>query len=81
MFTIATHLVKIFPVFSFCEYTDKKFMEQTVNQNQKNIYIKHMLGYEDDHSLQENFETCEHFLVKSEIENWKHRVFKFHWIF
>ena len=35
------------------------------------------MGYANDNSLKEELETCKRFLVDSEIENGRHRIYKF----
>ena len=39
--------------------------------------IKHVVGDVDDESLKSELEACKHFLVDSEFENGRHKVFNF----
>ena len=43
----------------------------------KNVYVTRLVGENDDESLKEELETCKHFLVNSDMEKWRHRVFNF----
>ena len=42
-----------------------------------NINVEDIVGDVDDQSLREELESCKHFLTDTEIENGRHRVFKF----
>ena len=42
-----------------------------------NIDVEDIVGDVDDQSLREELESCKHFLTDTEMENGRHRVFKF----
>ena len=42
-----------------------------------NIDVEDIVGNVDDQSLREEMEPCKHFLTDTELENGRHRVFKF----
>ena len=42
-----------------------------------NIDTEHIVGDVDDQSLREELQSCEHFLVDSEIQKGRHSVFNF----
>ena len=42
-----------------------------------NINVEDIVGEDDDQSLREELESCKHFLTDAEMENGRHRVFKF----
>ena len=42
-----------------------------------NIDVEDIVGDFDDQSLREDLESCKHFLTDTEMENGRHRVFKF----
>ena len=42
-----------------------------------NIDVEDILGDIDDQSLREELESCKHFSTDTELENGRHRVFKF----
>ena len=39
--------------------------------------VAQLLGVVDDNSLKEELETCKHFLVDSQTENGRHRIYNF----
>ena len=42
-----------------------------------NIDVEDIVGDVDDQSLREELESCKHFLIDTEMENGRHRVFNF----
>ena len=39
--------------------------------------VGHIVGDVDDHSLREELRSCQHFLVDSELERARHKVFNY----
>ena len=39
--------------------------------------VQHIVGDVEDHSLREELRSCQHFLVDSELERARHKVFKY----
>ena len=46
-----------------------------IGSRTKNVNLEHILGDVDDHSLREELRSCQHFLVDSELERARHKVF------
>ena len=43
----------------------------------QNVDVAHVIGDVVDNGLKEELETCKHFLVDSEMENGRHKVYNF----
>ena len=43
----------------------------------KNVNLEHIVGDVEDHSLREELRSCQHFLVDSELERARHKVFNY----
>ena len=39
--------------------------------------VEHIVGDVEDHSLREELRCCQHFLVNSELERERHKVFNY----
>ena len=48
-----------------------------MDQKQKNVILEHIIGDVEDHSLREELRSCQHFLVGSELERARHKVFNY----
>ena len=43
----------------------------------RDVDVKHIMGDVEDHSLREELPSCQHFLVDSELERARHKVFNY----
>ena len=43
----------------------------------RDVDVEHIVGDVDDHSLREELRSCQHFLVESELERARHKVFNY----
>ena len=41
------------------------------------VDVEHMVGVVEDHKLREELSSCQHFLVESEFERARHKVFNY----
>ena len=48
-----------------------------IGSGTKDADVEHIVGDVDDHSLREEFRSCQHFLVDSELERARHNVFNY----
>ena len=46
-----------------------------IGQGTKDMNLEHIVGDVEDHKLREELRSCQHFLVDSELEKWRHKVF------
>ena len=66
-----------FPVF-FALRQHKNTQHGTqIRFGANNIDVEDIVGAVDDQSLREEMESCKHFLIDTEMENGRHRVFNF----
>ena len=48
-----------------------------VGSGTRDVDVEHIVGYVEDHSLREELRSCQHFLVDSELERARHKVFNY----
>ena len=48
-----------------------------VGSGRKDVDVEHIVGDAEDHSLREELRSCQHFLVDSELERARHKVFNY----
>ena len=48
-----------------------------IGSRTRDVDVEHIVGYVDDHSLREEMRSCQHFLVDSELERARHKVFNY----
>ena len=48
-----------------------------IGSGPKDLDVEHIVGDVDDHSLREELRSCQHFLVDSELERARHKVFNY----
>ena len=48
-----------------------------IGSGTRDVYVEHIVGDVDDHSLREELRSCQHFLVDSELERTRHKVFNY----
>ena len=48
-----------------------------VGSGTRNVDVELIMGDVEDHSLREELRSCQHFLVDSELERVRHRVFNY----
>ena len=58
------------------EHKRKEHGEQR-NSRAQNVHVASVKGDVDDNSLKEELEKCKHFLVDSDMEKGRHRVYNF----
>ena len=46
-----------------------------IGSRTRDVDVEHIVGDVDDHSLREELRSCQHFLVGSELERARHKVF------
>ena len=62
--------------YNLREHRRKNHEPQRGSRDQ-NVDVADVMWDVDDKSLKEEIETCKHFLVNSEMENGRHRVYNF----
>ena len=72
-----SHIAKY--VHGFYKWREHKRKEHGALRSSegRNVDVAHVMGDVDVKSLKEEWETCKHVLVDGEMENGRHRVFKF----
>ena len=65
-----------FPVFALRQHKTTKHGTKN-GFGAKNIDVEDIVGDNDDQSLGEELESCNHFLTDTKMENGRHRVFNF----
>ena len=48
-----------------------------IGSGTRNVDVEHIVGDVEDHSLREELRSCQHFLVDSELERARHKVFNY----
>ena len=48
-----------------------------IGSRTRNVHVEHIVGDVEDHSLREELRSCQHFLVDSELERARHKVFNY----
>ena len=48
-----------------------------IGSGTKNVDAEHIMGDVEDHKLREELRFCQHFLVDSELETARHKVFNY----
>ena len=48
-----------------------------IGSRTRDVVVEHIVGDVDDHSLREELRCCQHFLVDSELERARHKVFNY----
>ena len=48
-----------------------------IGSRTKNVDVEHIVGDVEDQSLREELRSCQHFLVDSEFERARHKVFNY----
>ena len=48
-----------------------------IESGTKDVDVKHIVGDFEDHRLREELGSCQHFLVDSELERTRHKVFNY----
>ena len=48
-----------------------------IGSRTRHVDVEHLVGDVEDHSLREELRSCQHFLVDSELERARHRVFSY----
>ena len=48
-----------------------------IGSGTRDVNLEHIVGGFEDHSLREELRSCQHFLVHSELERTRHKVFNF----
>ena len=48
-----------------------------IRSRTRDVDVEHIVGDVDDHSLREELRSCQHFLVDSELERARHKVFNY----
>ena len=48
-----------------------------IGSGTRDVDVEHLVGDVDDHSLREELRSCQHFLVDSELERARHKVFNY----
>ena len=48
-----------------------------VGSGTRDVHVEHIVGDVEDHSLREELRSCQHFLVDSELERARHKVFNY----
>ena len=48
-----------------------------IGSGTRNVDVEHIVGDVEDHSLREELRSCQHFLVDSELERARHKVFEY----
>ena len=71
----AKYVLKIFTAFTYCESISGRNAEHRVDQELK-MFVIQLMG-DDDNGLKVELEACKDFLVDSEMESGRHRVFNF----
>ena len=46
-----------------------------IGSGTKDVGVEHIVGDVEDHSLRKELRSCQHFLVDSELESARHKVF------
>ena len=46
-----------------------------IGSGTRNVDVEHIVGVVEDHRLREEVRSCQHFLVDSELERARHKVF------
>ena len=66
-----------FPSFyALRQHTNTKHGTQIVSGT-KDVDVEHIVGDVEDHSLRKELRSCQHFLVDSELERARHKVFNY----
>ena len=48
-----------------------------IGSRTRDVYVEHIVGDVEDHKLREELRSCQHFLMKSEPERARHKVFNY----
>ena len=48
-----------------------------IGSGTRDVDVEHIVGYVEDHRLREELRSCQHFLVDSELERTRHKVFNY----
>ena len=48
-----------------------------IGSGTRDVDVEHILAYVDDHKLREELRSCQHFLVDSELDRARHKVFNY----
>ena len=48
-----------------------------IGSGTRDVDVEHIMGDVEDHSLREELRSCQHFLVDSELERARHKVFNY----
>ena len=48
-----------------------------IGSGTKDVDVEHIVGEVEDHRLRDVLRSCQHFLVASELERTKHKVFNY----
>ena len=48
-----------------------------IGSGTRDVDVEHIVGDVEDHSLREELRSCQHFLVDSELERARHKVFNY----
>ena len=48
-----------------------------IGSRTRDVDVQHIVGDVDDHKLREELRSCQHFLVDSELERARHKVFNY----
>ena len=48
-----------------------------IGSGTRDVDVEHIVGDVDDHKLREELRSCQHFLVDSELERARHKVFNY----
>ena len=51
--------------------------DMQIGSKTRDVYVEHMVGDVEDHRLREKLRSCQHFLVDSELERARHKVFNY----
>ena len=68
---------QVFPGFYALGQHRKTQHGTQIGSGTKDVDVKHIVGDVEDHRLREEFRSCQHFLVESELERARHKVFNY----
>ena len=48
-----------------------------IGSRRRDVDVEHIVGDVEDHSLREELRSCQHFLLDSELERTRHKIFNY----
>ena len=66
-----------FPGFYALRQNKKTQHTMLIGSGTRDVDLEHIVGDVDDHKLREELRSCQHFLVDSELERARHKVFNY----